>query len=173
MTRYQSRLFEGDVGRGGMGRESRMEGRRLGGGLTMTAARMTKTAAVVKGEIIISWRPWGRTGWSSFGHATKKEGGGGTKEKESRTGQDGGSAAQPSITGPYGTKELTTTMDVAATRRMRTRSLRIKKGGGVVPLSRKRAWTMSLPPHYYYFPKYRTHRPLLLVVHPPPQGTYS
>ena len=49
----------------------------------------------------------------------RKEGGGGAKAKAGPTVRDGRSAARPSITGPCGTTESTTTMAVAAARRIR------------------------------------------------------
>ena len=84
--------------------------------------KITRMTTVVKEEVIRSWRLRGRTGWSSFGRAVKKEEVGGAKAetKAGRTVQDVGSAARPSITGPCGTKKSTTTMAVAAAaRRMR------------------------------------------------------
>ena len=64
-----------------------------------------------------------------LGRSVKKEEGG-AKEKAGLTGRDGGSYARLFITGPCGKTKSTTKMDVAAaaTRRMRIRRRRIRKG---------------------------------------------
>ena len=122
-----------------------MEGRSQGEGSTLESTRMTTmkmTRDVAKEDIIISLRPQGWTGWSSYGCAAKNEEEG-AEAKAGQTGWGGGSAVQTSVTGPCGMTKSTTTMDLAAMRIMRISRSRRRKG-----LIRKIRRTTS-PPKIY------------------------
>ena len=108
-----------------MGRE-----RTVASGMLMM--KIIRTTTMAKEKVIRSWSLWGRTGWSRFGRAAKKEErGGNSKTQAGRPVRDGGSSARPSITGPCGKTQSTTTMAmVAASRRTIIRRGRRRKGRG-------------------------------------------